>query len=869
MTDSGMSTRYDPKQVEQKWYSEWERSGLFAPETFAGENRKPYCITIPPPNVTGSLHMGHALCYSIQDVLGRFKRMTGHEVLILPGTDHAGIATQKVVEAQLKSEGTNRHVIGREAFVERTKKWKDESGGMILKQFRRLGFAFDWSRERYTMDAAYHDAVLKVFIEWYQRGLIYRGKRIVNWDVGLQTTVSDIETNDEVRRGKLYHFRYPFEDGSGYVVIATTRPETMLADVAVAVNPKDGRYAGLVGKQIRLPLVGRVIPLIADEYPDPEFGTGAVKVTPAHDANDFEIGVRMGIDFESVPICIDGKGKVIAEGTPYHGLDRYDARKKITADLEAQGLVEKIEDYDVPLKISDRSGQVIEPLLSEQWFCKMKPLAAPAIEAVDSGKIRFVPERYAEVYLNWMNNIKDWCLSRQLWWGHRVPIYYTSGGTPIAAMSMQEAERLAGETVTQDEDVLDTWFSSALWPFATLGWPNETRDLKTFYPTDVLVTARDIIYLWVARMVMDGLDQMREIPFKHVYIYATVLTEEGKRMSKSLGTGIDPLEYIEKFGADAMRFSLLVQTGYNQEIRFGDKRIEEARNFCNKIWNASRFAFGHIGDESGGEGDLEIEDRWILSRLRNCLETATSSVQAYNMMEACKALHEFFWSEFCDWYIEAVKPRLNDEASARAPRAVLLTVLDAFYKAMHPFMPHITEELWHQLPGVRSDAFLDCEAWPDASQFQRDEEAEEMMRKRMGIVRAVRSLRQDMGFAPNEVLDEVWLERFEGDAELIRTQAKFSRLLFGVPKGKHVSASAEGVEIHLPLEKFDSNRWIERATREVEKLQKELDGLLGRLHNASFLQRANPEVVARDKAAAEEKAEMITRLRGRIEQLGL
>ncbi len=867
MTDSSLSTRYDPKLVEQKWYELWEQRGLFKPENFGGEGRKPYCITIPPPNVTGSLHMGHALCYSIQDVLGRYKRMSGHQVLILPGTDHAGIATQKVVEAQLKGEGKTRHDLGRDAFVERVKTWKEESGGMILRQFRRLGFAFDWERERYTMDTEYHDAVLKVFIDWYNRGLIYRGKRIVNWDVGLQTTVSDIETVDEVRKGKLYHFRYPFEDGSGFVVIATTRPETMLADVAVAVNPSDERYTSLVGKNLVLPLMNRVIPLISDEYPDPEFGTGAVKVTPAHDPNDFEIGVRMGVDFNTVPVCIDGTGKIIAEGTPYHGLDRYEARKRIVADLEEQGLVEKIEDYSIPLKISDRSGQVIEPLLSEQWFCSMKSLAAPAIDAVKSGEVKFVPERYTDIYLNWMENIRDWCLSRQLWWGHRVPIYYKQDGTAIPALSKKEAEQIAGEPVEQDNDVLDTWFSSALWPFATLGWPEQTDDLERFYPTNVLVTARDIIYLWVARMIMDGMDQMKQIPFHDVYVYATVLTEDGKRMSKSLGTGIDPLEYIDQYGADAMRFSLLVQTGWNQEIRFGDKRIEEARNFCNKIWNASRFALMNLEGYEPSEQHLELEDSWILSRLRDCMDTVTSALDKYNMMEACKALHEFFWSEFCDWYIEAVKHRLSDPAKRSAPQQVLVKVLDNFYRMLHPFMPHITEELWHQLPGTNSESCLDQESWPDASRFARDPHAESEMKMRMEIVRATRSLRQDMGFSPSETLPHVYLENFGGETDLIRSQSKFENLTIGKPDSKHVSTTIEGVDIHLPLEGFDSNKWMERAEKELAKTQKELESLMARLNNPTFVSRANPEVVERDREAAQELAEKLQRTKERMDSL--
>ncbi|MCH8274318.1 MAG: valine--tRNA ligase [Armatimonadetes bacterium] len=893
MTDSNLSTRYDPKRVEERWYERWEKAGLFRPE--CGRDRHPerpvYCITIPPPNVTGSLHMGHALCYSVQDVCGRWKRMKGYEVLVLPGTDHAGIATQKVIETQLRDEGLSRVEIGRERFLERVWKWKEESGGVILKQFKRLGFAFDWSRERFTMDPQYHDAVLRVFVDWFERGLIYRGKRVINWDPGLRTSVSDIEVVDETRRGKLYHVRYPYADGSGHVVVATTRPETMLADVAVAVHPGDKRYRGLAGKELRLPLTDRVIPLIEDPFPDPEFGSGAVKITPAHDANDFEVGRRMGLDFddpEQVPVCIGEDARVIAPGTPYDGLDRFVARKRIVEDLEAQGLMERVEDYDVPLKIGDRSGQVIEPLLSEQWFCKMKPLAEPAIEAVKSGRVRIIPERYTGIYLRWMENIRDWCLSRQLWWGHRVPVYYTEAGDAIAAVSQEEAEQKAGGPVTQDPDVLDTWFSSALWPFATLGWPDQTDDLKRFYPTGVLVTARDIIYLWVARMIMDGLDQAGDVPFRDVYIYATVLTEDGKRMSKSLGTGVDPLEYIDRFGADAMRFSLLVQTGHNQEIRFGEKRIEEARNFCNKIWNASRFALMNLegfdpsappprfaeqkGEGRGGENDLHLEDRWILSRLRACSEIVDRSLQNYNMMDACKALHEFFWAEFCDWYIEAAKSRLQDEAARGVPQAVLVRVLDSFCRLMHPVMPHITEEVWHKLPGVGPDEHLSYADWPEPADLPADPEAEAQMGRRMEIVRAARNLRQEVGITPLRKLGSLYLEGFEDDTGLIRTQSWFEKVEGGRPPGVHISATAGGVDIHLPIEGLvDPARELGRLQREAQKTEKELAGVMSQLNNPQFVKRAKPEIVERDREAAKALHETMAKLeerKRRFEELG-
>lgn len=873
MNEPTLSTRYEPTEVEERWYQEWESRGLFRPEFRPSDRR--YCITIPPPNVTGSLHMGHALCYTIQDVLGRWKRMQGLETLVLPGTDHAGIATQKVVESQLKDEGLTRHDLGREKFVERVWKWKEESGGIILKQFKRLGFAFDWSRERFTMDPHYHDAVLRVFLDWYERGLIYRGKRVINWDPGLRTSVSDIEVSDEVRRGKLYHIRYPFVDGNGYLVVATTRPETMLADVAVAVHPSDKRYQGMAGRRVHLPLTGRTISVIEDEYPDPEFGTGAVKITPAHDANDFEVGVRMGLDFNDpnqVPVCIDEEARVVAPGTPYHGLNRWEARKRIVADLEAQGLLEKVEDHEIALKIADRSGEVIEPLLSEQWFCSMKPLAEPAIRAVKEGRIRFTPERYTDVYLEWMENIRDWCLSRQLWWGHRIPVYYTEDGTAIPAMNEAEArEKAGGADVTRDPDVLDTWFSSALWPFATLGWPDETEDLRRYYPTDVLVTARDIIYLWVARMIMDGLDQMKEIPFRDVYVYATVLTEDGKRMSKSLGTGVDPLEYINRFGADAMRFSLLVQTGMNQEIRFGERPIQEARNFCNKIWNAARFALMHIGDkkiEPPPRSSLELEDRWILDRLNETIEVVSDALSRYHMMDATKRLYEFFWSEFCDWYIEACKRRLDGEGGD-VPRWVLATCLDRFCRLMHPFMPHITEEVWHRLPGVGREEYLDYTAWPEPTPEWKDAEAHREFETLQEVVRAARNLRQEVGISPKELLPTLFAQGLrESVWELVASLARFERVESGVPSTQHISTVAAGADLHLPIEGLvDVEAETRRLSAQLEKRRKELDEIMKRLSNPMFVERAKQEVVAADRATAEQLRSEVQRIEERLERL--
>lgn len=857
--------------MEEKWYAIWEKNNLFQPETTPG--RQPFCITIPPPNITGSLHMGHALCYTIQDVLGRWKRMQGYQVLILPGTDHAGIATQKVVETQLKQEGLSRFDLGREEFLKRVWQWKEESGGMILRQFRRLGFAFDWSRNRFTMDPAYQEAVLRVFIDWFDRGLIYRGKRVINWDPALRTSVSDIEVFDEIRKGKLYFIRYPFAEEEGHVVVATTRPETMLADVAVAAHPEDERYQLLFGKKLRLPLVGRIIPFIADPYPNPAFGTGAVKITPAHDPNDFEVGKRIGLDFndpKQVPICIDESAQINCPETPYHGLNRFEARERIIADLQAQGLVERIEDYDVPLKIGDRSGEIIEPLLSEQWFCEMKPLAEPAIEAVRQGKIRFVPERYTDIYLRWMENIKDWCVSRQLWWGHRIPIYYTTSGKPIAALSKEEAENKARESIShQDPDVLDTWFSSALWPFATLGWPRNTEDLKKYYPTDTLVTDRSIIYLWVARMIMAGLDQMKEIPFHTVYIHATVLTEEGKRMSKSLGTGVDPLEYIDRFSADAMRFTLLLQAGYNQEIRFGEKRIQESRNFCNKIWNASRFVLMHLDREPPNQPEqpLQLEDRWILSRLHRCATTVNLSLQNYNMMEATKTLYDFFWSEFCDWYVEIVKPRLQTPENKRVPQSILTTTLKAFCQLAHPFMPHITEEIYHLLPGIPPGHFLDLEPFPSPTNFPPDPEAEREMDYLIDVIKSARHLRHEIGITPLKTMPEIYLENFTGDPELVQSQAWFKKVLSGKPPVPYITESTRGVDIHLPIPPgLNLQQEVNRLSTKLERLSAELQKIRSRLANPQFLAKANPEVVQREQEQAHLLDQEVQKVYARLEE---
>lgn len=865
-----LESRYDASGVEQNWYSRWEDAGLFQP---SGGDRPQYVITIPPPNITGALHMGHVLCYSIQDLLGRYKRLTGHSVLILPGQDHAGIATQSVVDKLLRKEGTSASQVGREKFLERAWDWRRESGDTIISQFRRLGHAFDWSRSRFTLDDEYVLAVQKVFVDWFDRGIIYRGKRVVNWDPVLKTSVSDIETERKNIKGKLYYIAYPFADGSGSVTIATTRPETMLADVAVAVHPSDERYKGLIGMTLILPLVGREIPLIADIYPDPAFGSGAVKITPAHDPNDYQVGQRHGLP---MPVLLDESAKVTAEGGIYAGLDRYEARKRVVADLEEGGYLIEIKDHEIPIIVSERSGEVIEPLLSEQWFASQSELASLALDAVRSGKVRFVPDRYERIFTEWLENVHDWTLSRQLWWGHRIPVYYAEDGTPVAALSWEDAEQKSGKAIVrQDDDVLDTWFSSGLWPFATMGWPGETSDLKSFYPTDALVTSREIIFLWVARMVMMGLDFMKDVPFRDVYIYATVLTEDGRRMSKSLGTGVDPIGVIERVGADALRYTLLSQTGYNQDIRYSERRVDDARNFCNKIWNASRFVLMNLdgdttGTDRGTHGrdarSTELVDRWLLSRLYRTEALVREAYDAYNVQEAAAALYRFFWSEMCDWYIEVSKSRLADPASRETPQWVLLTCLEAFLKMMHPIMPHISEEIYSHLPIAEKAEFLMSAAWPSLPESFMDEAAEASVERVFAITRSLRALRAALDLEPGRVIASAW---FEGDLpvgrEIVASQAWIGSLVEGRPDGKFVSSVVEGIQLHLEIgEGIDVVKLSEKLSREREKIVVEAAKLRERLGNAQFVERAKPEVVEKERANLAELNERVVSIGERL-----
>ena len=867
-TDAALPTIYDPTSVEKKWYQYWVDKNYFHADV--DKNKKKFSITIPPPNVTGSLHIGHALCYSIQDVLVRWKRMQGYNAVCIPGTDHAGIATQNKVEQQLAKEGLTRHDIGREEFLKRVWAWKEKYGGQILHQFKTMGFSFDWERERFTMDSGYSDAVLESFVRLFNKGYIYRGARVINWCPRCNTAISDIEVEYVEQHSHLWHLRYPLEDGSGYVVVATTRPETMLGDTAVTVNPKDKRYTNLVGKKVKLPLTDRLIPIIADEFVDMEFGTGAVKTTPAHDPNDFEIGMRHNLQ-QIVVIAPDGTMTQEA-GPKYAGMDRFKARQAVVEDLEAQGLLEKIEDYSHSVGTCERCHTTIEPLLSEQWFCKMKELAKPAIDVIKQGKIKFYPDRYEKIYLDWMENIRDWCISRQLWWGHRIPIWKCDDcGTYVAAKGKAEAcTKCGSKNMTQEPDVLDTWFSSALWPFATMGWPKKTPELDCFYPTDVLVTAREIIYLWVARMVFSGMEYLNEIPFKDVYIYATVLNEEGKRMSKSLGTGVDPLKLIDKFGTDALRFALIQQAGKNQDIRFSDKRVENIRNFGNKIWNASRFVIMNLEDFDRttkiDKNNLRLEDKWILSRLNRTIEAVNSGFTTYDMDDSARALYEFIWNEYCDWYIELAKPRLRGSAQERSQvQAILCYVLDQTLRLLHPIMPFITEEIWQALPHEGESIMVAKFPEVDSSCF--DDEAEAGMAAVMDSVRATRNLRAELGASPAKPVNLTIIaspdmrRRIERNTESLKLLAKVGNLSFvdsiaEGDKGKYISAHLPGLDLYVEVAGLiDVEKELVRIDSELKSIEKELARVNGKLGNEQFISKAPANIVEKERRIASELTE--------------
>ncbi len=877
-----MDKIYRPQEVEERLYRRWEEKGYFRAEV--DPSRRPFCIVIPPPNVTGSLHIGHALNNTVQDVLVRWKRMQGFSTLWLPGTDHAGIATQAVVERELAKEGLTRQALGREAFLSRVWEWKEKYEREIIGQLKKLGCSCDWSRTRFTLDPGLSRAVEEVFVRYYEKGLIYRGDYMVNWCPRCGTAISDLEVEHREVEGRMWTILYPFADGSpGGVEVATTRPETMLGDTAVAVHPGDGRYRHLVGRELLLPLVGRRIPVVADEEVDPEFGTGAVKVTPAHDPLDFEIGRRHGLERVQV-VGFDGR---MTEAAPpaYRGLDRSEARKRVVEDLREGGFLRGEREHRHAVGHCHRCGTVVEPLVSRQWFVRMKPLARPAMEAVEEGRIRFVPERFSRLYLHWLENVRDWCISRQLWWGHRIPAWECRSCGEVTVRREREAPsscpRCGSPELERDPDVLDTWFSSALWPFSTLGWPEETAELRYFFPTDVLVTGYDIIFFWVARMVFSSLEFTGQIPFRWVLVTGLVRDAQGRKMSKSLGTGVDPLEVIARYGADTLRYSLLTGNSPGNDQRFSPAKVEAARNFLNKIWNASRLAFQHLGDfdPRAEAAPPELADRWILSRLQWVVAEANRLLDLFELGEAARTLQEFFWGQFCDWYLELAKPRLygqKGEAARRRAQLTLVQVLDTLFRLFHPFIPFITEELWLKLPG--SGESLVVAPWPEPSPSLVDRTAEEKMEDLMEAIRALRHLRAEFRLDPTLEV-EVLVSVSDGRSRLLLEEGReyISRLarvkrMERVEEGERppgvATAVAAGAEFHLLLSGLvDVEGEKERFRRELGRAEEELARVEEKLRRPDFLERAPAEVVEKERARREELGELVERLRRRLRQL--
>lgn len=861
MEEKNIPTVYDPQSFEKKWYQFWEENQLFHAEV--ERDKKPFSIVIPPPNVTGQLHMGHALDNTLQDIQIRWRRMQGYNTLWMPGSDHAGIATQIKVEEMLRNEqGLSRHDIGREKFIEHVWEWKHQYGSKITKQLRGLGASCDWQRERFTMDEGCSEAVREVFVSLYEKGLIYQGHRITNWCPRCSTALSDIEVEHEDKPGHLYHLRYQVEGSDEFVEIATTRPETMLGDTGVAVHPEDERYTHLIGKKLILPIVGRKIPVFADEYVDPKFGTGVVKVTPAHDPNDFEMGQRHGLE----QIVVLNDDATMADNTgKYKGMDRYECRKVLLEDLKALGNLVSIEEHNHAVGHCQRCHTVVEPMISKQWFVKMESLAKPAMEAVTSGKIQFVPERFTKIYLNWLESIRDWCISRQLWWGHRIPAWYCDecGETFVSREDLSVCSK-CGKALRQDEDVLDTWFSSALWPFSTMGWPKDTEELKQFYPTSVLVTGYDIIFFWVARMIMMGLEFKQEIPFKHVFIHGLVRDSQGRKMSKSLGNGIDPVEVIEKYGADTLRFMLITGNTPGNDMRFYWERVEATRNFANKLWNASRFVLMNLEGFDAAfrpkQEDYTLADRWILSRYAKTVADVTNNLERFELGEAGRALYDFIWNEFCDWYIEMAKARLynKDAVTARqTAQYVLCYVLENTLKLLHPFMPYITEEIWQHIP--HEGISIMVAKYPCGEEEKIDELAETSMNAIMDTIKSIRNMRAEVNVAPGkkseviltfatDELKEVFIQN-EGYLKVLAGAEPVAILEADAQKPENaMTAVVNGVEVYLPLKGLiDVEKETARLNKELATLDKELARVSGKLSNAGFVAKAPAEVIAKEK----------------------
>ncbi len=891
-----MDKRYNPKEIESRIYTSWEDSGYFSPS----KSGDPFCIVIPPPNVTGTLHMGHAFQDTIMDIIIRYERMKGKNTLWQVGTDHAGIATQMVVERQLEKNGTSRQELGREAFEQEVWKWKEESGSTITKQMKRLGASTDWSKEKFTMDENLIKGVTKVFVQLFEEGLIYRGNRLINWDPVLQTALSDLEVVTSDERGSLWHMKYPLDGKEGHVVVATTRPETMLGDTAVAVHPKDDRYKHLIGENIILPLTERKIPIIADEYVDRDFGTGCLKITPAHDFNDFEIGTKHGLEIISV---LDQAAKIkCSSPSKYEGLDRFEARRKIVEDLQALGLIQDIEDYSLTVPRGDRSGAILEPLITNQWFLRMESLAKPAIEVVKSGELKFVPENWSKTYFEWLENIQDWCISRQLWWGHRIPAWYDSEGNVFVGESESEIRKKnnidASIVLTQDEDVLDTWFSSALWPFSSLGWPDDTYDLKTFYPTNVLVTGFDIIFFWVARMVMMSLKFMDEIPFKEIYIHGLIKDKNGQKMSKSKGNILDPIDLIDgisldellekrvqglmqpemenriinetkkefpngipDFGTDALRFNFAIQASTGRDIRLDLNRVEGYRNFCNKIWNASRFIRMNTNDFELLDTNVSKGhpiDQWIQSRFRQTIEEVERQYGQYRFDLAATAMYEFVWNDFCDWYIELSKTLINDpdisESEKDYTKNNLILMLDSILRMLHPTIPFITEEIWQSMNEENAKRSIMKSSFPSSNDWSDDEAGAKKSEWLKDFVSSVRQIRSEMNIPPKQSISIIIQDASSSDHEKLDTLGSFIRNLGSVESITHKESSDDlpksaiallgEMKVFIPLAGLvDIEEEKSRLEKKLSKLNKELESVENRLSNDAFIKKAPIEVV--------------------------
>ena len=869
-----LDKQYSPQNVEDRTYKFWCDHKYFHAEV--NPDKKPYTIVIPPPNITGQLHMGHALDETLQDILIRWRRMEGYETLWLPGTDHASIATEaKIVEA-MRKEGITKEEIGRKKFLERAWEWKAQYGGRIVEQLKKLGSSCDWDRERFTLDEGCSKAVREVFCKLYDKGLIYRGERIINWCPHCLTSISDAEVEYEDQAGHFWHLRYPFKDGSGYLELATTRPETLLGDTAVAVNPNDERYKDMVGKTLILPIVHREIPVIADDYVDIEFGTGVVKITPAHDPNDFEVGLRHNLDVINV---LTPDAKIVDDYPKYAGMDRYEARKAIVEDLQAEGALVEIEDYSHNVGTCYRCGTTVEPRVSKQWFVKMEPLAKPAVEVVRNGEVKFVPERFDKTYFHWMENIKDWCISRQLWWGHRIPAYYCDdcGEVMVSAQEVHTCSKCGGNHVHQDPDTLDTWFSSALWPFSTLGYPDDTKELEYFYPTDTLVTGYDIIFFWVARMIFSGVEHMGQVPFHTVLIHGLVRDAQGRKMSKSLGNGIDPLLVIDQYGADALRFTLATGNAPGNDMRFSDEKVKASRNFANKLWNAARFVLMYLGNDYSYPGlpkDLAIEDKWILSKVNTLAKEVTDNLERFELGIAVAKLYDFIWDVFCDWYIEIAKIRLQSGEGADTAKAVLVYVLTDILKLLHPFMPFITEEIYQAIPHDTESIMIS--KWPeyDPTLSFADEEAQ--MEKIMDAIRAIRNRRAEMNIPPSKkskvYVETAFSDVFAVGSEFIKRLAYASDVeiadAFG-DLGNTVTIVTNDAKIYIPLgDLVDFEAEAKRLQKELAAAEEKLAFINKKLDNPGFVNKAPEKVVQQNRGEAAKLTEKIANLRSSLENLG-